>query len=88
MAFAIGWIATGISDKATNRQQPEPEAVPVLAQGPIHEEFAIYLRLHGDFERVHFPVTVHTLGLLPTATEPGWSVFYHPDSIMKRLNKE
>ena len=62
MVFAIGWIAIGISDKATNRQQPEPEAVPVLAQRPIH------------FERVHFPVAGHTPGLPPTATEPGWSV--------------
>jgi hypothetical protein len=70
MVFATGWIALGISDKATNRQQPEPEVAPVLAQGPIHEEFALRLPLHGDFEQVHFPVAGHTPGLLPTATEP------------------
>ena len=88
MVFAIGWIAIGISDKATNRQQPEPEAVPVLAQGPIHEEFALHLRLHVDFERVHFPVAGHTLGLLPTATEPGWSVLGPSRFYYEKLNNK
>ena len=45
--------------------------MPVLAQGPIHEEFALHLRLLVDLERVRFPVVTVKQFSLPTRISLG-----------------